>query len=140
MTYTIENIPAQQVEKGKGLKALRIDDNSIKLTWEKSKFADGYNIYRKSEGEEFIKIAEDVKELSFIDEIAPLNDAYDYVYYIKAINSLGEGEPSNLAIAEMLLYLSDLEWKSATTGWGNIGKDVSVDGNKLTLKGEDELM
>ncbi|MEN8434452.1 glycoside hydrolase N-terminal domain-containing protein [Clostridium septicum] len=137
MTYTIENIPAQQVEKGKGLKALRIDDNSIKLTWEKSKFADGYNIYRKSEGEEFIKIAEDVKELSFIDEIAPLNDAYDYVYYIKAINSLGEGEPSNLAIAEMLLYLSDLEWKSATTGWGNIGKDVSVDGNKLTLKGED---
>ena len=31
------------------------------------------------------------------------------------------------------VYLSDIEWKSATTGWGSIQKDKSVDENGLTL-------
>ncbi|WP_051348762.1 glycoside hydrolase family 2 TIM barrel-domain containing protein [Peribacillus kribbensis] len=31
------------------------------------------------------------------------------------------------------LYLSDMDWKSATTGWSSIQKDKSVDGNALTL-------
>lgn len=30
-------------------------------------------------------------------------------------------------------YLSDIDWFSATTGWGTIQKDRSVDGNTLTL-------
>ncbi|MPQ44031.1 glycoside hydrolase family 2 TIM barrel-domain containing protein [Clostridium tarantellae] len=30
-------------------------------------------------------------------------------------------------------YISDLEWKSATTGWGTIKKDKSIDGNTITL-------
>ena len=34
-------------------------------------------------------------------------------------------------------YLSDLEWKSATKGWGTIGKDIAVGGGKLKLTGED---
>ncbi|MBD1221216.1 glycoside hydrolase family 2 TIM barrel-domain containing protein [Virgibacillus halodenitrificans] len=36
------------------------------------------------------------------------------------------------------LYLSDLDWKDATIGWGSIKRDASVDGNKLTLTGESE--
>lgn len=34
-------------------------------------------------------------------------------------------------------YLSDFEWKSATKGWGTIGKDNAVSGAKLRLTGED---
>ncbi len=34
-------------------------------------------------------------------------------------------------------YLSDVDWKSATKGWGTIGKDVSIDKRELTLTGED---
>ena len=34
-------------------------------------------------------------------------------------------------------YLSDLDWKSATKGWGTIGKDIAVGGGKLKLTGED---
>lgn len=34
-------------------------------------------------------------------------------------------------------YLSDYEWKSATKGWGEIGKDKSVDKREITLTGED---
>ncbi|GAA0069928.1 hypothetical protein UT300003_14510 [Clostridium sardiniense] len=137
MTYTIENISNQPVEKVTGLKVLRADDSSIKLTWNNTKFAESYNIYRKSDGNDFVKIAENITETSFIDENAPTNDSFNYVYYIKAANSLGEGEASDLVSEQKLLYLSDLNWTSATNGWGTIGKDVSIDGNKLTLKSED---
>lgn len=70
MTYTIESISSQQVGKVTGLKALRTSDDSIKLTWNSAKFAEAYNVYRKSEGEEFVKIVSDVKGLSFVDENA----------------------------------------------------------------------
>lgn len=31
------------------------------------------------------------------------------------------------------LYASDVDWESATTGWGTIHRDLSIDGNPLTL-------
>lgn len=34
-------------------------------------------------------------------------------------------------------YLTDYEWKSANSGWGNVNKDKSVDNNKLTLTDEE---
>lgn len=33
--------------------------------------------------------------------------------------------------------LSDKEWKSATSGWRDVKKDLSVEGNRITLLGED---
>ncbi|HLR61593.1 MAG TPA: glycoside hydrolase family 2 TIM barrel-domain containing protein [Lentibacillus sp.] len=36
------------------------------------------------------------------------------------------------------LYLSDLDWENASTGWGTIHRDASVEGNQLTLSGENE--
>ena len=33
-------------------------------------------------------------------------------------------------------YLSNVDWKSATEGWGTIGKDVSIDKREITLTGE----
>ncbi len=35
------------------------------------------------------------------------------------------------------LHLSDINWESATTGWGTVNKDQSVAGPKITLMGED---
>ncbi|NHC15886.1 beta-galactosidase small subunit-related protein, partial [Motilibacter deserti] len=34
-------------------------------------------------------------------------------------------------------YLSDRQWASATTGWGSIGRDVSVDGNPIRVRSAD---
>jgi len=34
------------------------------------------------------------------------------------------------------VYLSDIDWVSATVGWGTIQKDRSIDGNTITLRGE----
>lgn len=136
-TYTVENIPNQATNKVTGLNASRVSDTSIKLTWDPAKFAEEYNIYRKSDSNEFIKIANNVKGLSFIDEDAPINDNFNYSYYVKSINNLGEGPASDIVTIKPSIYLSDLDWKSATNGWGTIGKDISIDGNKLTLRNED---
>ncbi|MCX0371934.1 glycoside hydrolase N-terminal domain-containing protein [Clostridium perfringens] len=133
--YKVEGMPMEKPEKVNGLKALRNGDNSVSLKWNKTKFAEGYDVYRKGEWD-FELIAEDVKTEEFIDENAPLNDSYSYLYYVVAKNSEGLGEASEKVAVETSVYLSELEWKSASTGYGEIQKDASCDGNTITLKGE----
>ena len=133
--YKVEGMPMEKPEKVNGLKALRNGDNSVSLKWNKTKFAEGYDVYRKGEGD-FELIAEDVKTEEFIDENAPSNDSYSYLYYVVAKNSEGLGEASEKVAVETSVYLSELEWKSASTGYGEIQKDASCDGNTITLKGE----
>ena len=86
--YKIEGMPMEKPEKVNGLKALRNGDNSVSLKWNKTKFAEVYDVYRKGEGD-FELIAEDVKTEEFIDENAPSNDNYSYLYYVVAKNSEG---------------------------------------------------
>lgn len=133
--YKVEGMPMEKPEKVNGLKALRNGDNSVSLKWNKTKFAEVYDVYRKGEGH-FELIAEDVKTEEFIDENAPSNDSYSYLYYVVAKNSEGLGEASEKVAVETSVYLSELEWESASTGYGEIQKDASCDGNTITLKGE----
>lgn len=133
--YKVEGMPMEKPEKVNGLKALRNGDNSVSLKWNKTKFAEGYDVYRKGEWD-FELIAEDVKTEEFIDENAPSNDSYSYLYYVVAKNSEGLGEASEKVAVETSVYLSELEWESASTGYGEIQKDASCDGNTITLKGE----
>ncbi|MDC4240750.1 glycoside hydrolase N-terminal domain-containing protein [Clostridium tertium] len=133
--YKVEGMPMEKPEKVNGLKALRNGDNSVSLKWNKTKFAECYDIYRKGEGD-FELIAEDVKTEEFIDENAHSNDSYSYLYYVVAKNSEGLGEASEKVAVETSVYLSELEWESASTGYGEIQKDASCDGNTITLKGE----
>ncbi|EJT6501879.1 glycoside hydrolase N-terminal domain-containing protein [Clostridium perfringens] len=133
--YKVEGMPMEKPEKVNGLKALRNGDKSVSLKWNKTKFAEVYDVYRKGEGD-FELIAEDVKTEEFIDENAPSNDSYSYLYYVVAKNSEGLGEASEKVAVETSVYLSELEWKSASTGYGEIQKDASCDGNTITLKGE----
>ncbi|MDK0842020.1 glycoside hydrolase N-terminal domain-containing protein [Clostridium perfringens] len=133
--YKVEGMPMEKPEKVNGLKALRNGDKSVSLKWNKTKFAEVYDVYRKGEGD-FELIAEDVKTEEFIDENAPSNDSYSYLYYVVAKNSEGLGEASEKVAVETSVYLSELEWESASTGYGEIQKDASCDGNTITLKGE----
>ncbi|TPG03646.1 glycosyl hydrolase family 95 catalytic domain-containing protein [Clostridium perfringens] len=133
--YKVEGMPMEKPEKVNGLKALRNGDNSVSLKWNKTKFAECYDVYRKGKGD-FELIAEDVKTEEFIDENAPSNDSYSYLYYVVAKNSEGLGEASEKVAVETSVYLSELEWESASTGYGEIQKDASCDGNTITLKGE----
>lgn len=133
--YQVEGMPMEKPVKVEGLKALRSGDNSVSLKWSKAKFAESYDVYRKGEGD-FELIAESVETEEYIDENAPSNDDYTYVYYVVAKNSEGEGEASENVAVETSVYLSDLDWTSASTGYGTINKDASCDGNTITLKGE----
>ncbi len=62
-----------------------------------------------------------------------------YYYRVRATNSVGDSANSNIATANVpastlpSTYLSDLNWSSATVGYGTIHKDQSIAGNTLTL-------
>lgn len=43
----------------------------------------------------------------------------------------------NVVNSEDVKYLSDFDWKSATNGWGTIGKDHSISNKKLRITGKD---
>lgn len=133
--YKVEGMPMEKPVKVEGLKALRSGDNSVSLKWNKAKFAESYDVYRKGEGD-FKLIAESVEVEEYIDENAPSNEDYTYVYYVVAKNSEGVGEASENVAVETSVYLSDLEWENASIGYGTIKKDASCDGNTITLKGE----
>lgn len=133
--YTVEGIPMEKPVKTEGLRALRNGDDSIKLSWDKTKYAESYDVYRKGK-DDFELIAENVIETEYLDENSPATDEYTYVYYIVPKNSEGIGEASEKVAVETSVYLSDLNWESATTGYGTINKDASCDGNKITLREE----
>ena len=64
-----------------------------------------------------------------------------YYYQLFATNAVGPSVASNtastttFAAGTVTTYLSDLQWVSATTGYGTIHKDASINGNPLTLRG-----
>lgn len=133
--YNITGIPMELPEKTTGLKALRSSDNDVTLTWNDTKFAEYYDIYRKGHGE-FEKIATEVKENTYVDTTAVENDDYTYFYYVVPVNSIGIGEASDTVEVEVMVYLSDLDWVTGTSGWNQVTKDRNVLGNSLVLRGE----
>ncbi|MPQ44646.1 glycosyl hydrolase family 95 catalytic domain-containing protein [Clostridium tarantellae] len=134
--YTVNNIPKESPVKVEGLKVIRNDKSSVKLTWNDAKFAESYDIYRKGKGDVFELIGENISENIFIDENALENNEYTFTYYIVAKNSTGQSEPSEKVEVESSIYVSDFNWVSATTGYGTINKDKSCDGRIITLKNE----
>ena len=64
---------------------------------------------------------------------------YTITYSVKdkGGNTVEKSRVISVINPEDFKYLSDLEWKSATKGWGTIGKDNAVGGGKLRLTGED---
>ena len=51
-------------------------------------------------------------------------------------NKVTKSRVINVINPEDFKYLSDYDWKSATTGWGTICKDITLDRNKVTLTNE----
>lgn len=71
------------------LKEIKKENNQVTLTWEKEKGVDGYAIYRKLNGQDWIKIADGLTSLSYKDKYIQKN--YPYVYSVasyKMINGV----------------------------------------------------
>ncbi len=70
-----------------------------------------------------------------------LTAATTYTYEVLATNPAGASDPSNpmsiatLPASSTPVYLSDLNWTSATAGYGTVQKDKTINGNTITLNG-----
>jgi chitodextrinase len=73
--------------------------------------------------------------------VTGLNPNTDYTFTVRAWDADGNTSAASRPLAVStplppdLVYLSQLRWASATTGFGSVGKDQSVDGNPIRLRG-----
>ena len=124
--------------------AAAVSSTQVKLTWSAGAAnLTGYPIDRSTDGINFTTVATNVagSATSWIDP-ATLTANTKYYYRIRAVNSVGPSANSNIANVTtpatnaVATYLSDLTPTSATTGYGTIMKDKSVDGNTLNIAGQ----
>jgi nitrous oxidase accessory protein NosD len=125
------------------LAAVALSSSSVNLSWTapSSSNQSGYSVQRSTDGVNFTTIATGLSSsaTSFIDT-GPLAATTKFYYRIFAVNSIGNSGYSNIASATTLTattvtYVSNLTPTSATIGYGTIHKNLSVDGNPITLNG-----
>jgi fibronectin type 3 domain-containing protein len=101
----------------------------VALAWSASTGAASYNVYRgtTSNGEASTAVAS-VTSPSYTD--TSVTNGTTYYYKVTAVNSAGaspqSGEAAATPMPAQTVYLSDLNWVSATIGYGTVQKDKSV--------------
>ncbi|MFF2446653.1 FIMAH domain-containing protein [Neobacillus sp. NPDC058068] len=82
-----------------GLNAMRISQDTVKLTWKSLDLASSYSVYRKivtAEGnEDYVLIASNLTDLEYTDRNAQNDGSRNYYYLVTATNTNGEGPRSN---------------------------------------------
>ena len=131
--------PAALPAAPSSLAATAVSTSQINLSWTNNATNQtGFKIDRSTDGVNFTTIAT-TTGTSYSD--AGLAGATTYTYRVRATNAAGDSANSNVASATTLAnsaaatYLSDLQWVSATIGWGTVMKDLSVGGNPIRLNG-----
>ena len=123
-----------------GLTATLASASQVNLAWTPGGTNQtGYEIDRSTDGVNFSAVATLSASLTSYSDTG-LAGGTAYSYRIRAINAAGPSSPSNVATvatpsATVSTYLSDLNWASATVGWGTIHRDLSIKGNPITLRG-----
>ncbi len=137
--YTYAGIPTAP-SAPTNLAAMAVSPSQINLNWTNTaNNQTGYNIDRSTDGVTFAPLATNVTTTSYSD--TGLTPGTTYYYEVRATNAVGDSPNSNIASDTTLpasatpVYLSDLAWFSATTGYGTIQRDKSINGNVITLRG-----
>ncbi len=118
------------------LRAAEIDHSSVLLEW--SVASDnvgvaGYDIYSGS-----LTVGSS-KTPSF--RVTGLHPNAEYHFSVKAWDADGNASVASQTVKVVttlppdLVYLSQLKWESATSGFGGVGKDRSVDGKPIRIHG-----
>lgn len=119
-----------------GLQAPRVDHSSAVLQWKASTdnvAVAGYDVYSGT-----LQVGS-TKATTY--QVAGLNPNSDYTFTVRAWDADGNTSAASRSLAVStplppdLVYLSQLRWVSATTGFGSVGKDRSVDGKPIRLGG-----
>ncbi|HEX5244858.1 MAG TPA: NPCBM/NEW2 domain-containing protein, partial [Tepidisphaeraceae bacterium] len=129
------------------LSASAISSSQINLAWaDNSSNENSFKVQRSTDGTNFITIATLAANTTSYSDTG-LSAATTYSYRVIASNGAGDSSPSNVSstttftASSTVTYLSDLNWVSATNGWGPVEKDMSVggqgagDGHTITLNG-----
>ena len=124
-----------------GLVATALTSNSVKLSWTAESNVTTYTVERSIDNVNFTTVSTTVAGTAtgFVD---PTTLAASTVYYyrIRAVNAAGTTAASNVASTttkaqQTITYLSNLNWTSATAGYGTVQKDQTIVGNTITLNG-----
>ncbi|MEU5725946.1 NPCBM/NEW2 domain-containing protein [Micromonospora sp. NPDC047738] len=122
-----------------GVTAYRMSDDSVFVAWHAVPGAATYAVQRRAAGSAFTTIADGVTGSSYLDPTASRSNG-PFEYRVVGVNALGAGEPSAAAVEAAVdlssaVYLSDLNWESASVGWGTIGRDKAISGGNIRLGG-----
>ncbi len=123
------------------LVAAAVSSSEIDLNWTNTAVnQSGFEIDRSSDGTNFTPLKNVASTVTSYQDTG-LSLSTKYYYRVEATNSLGASPSSNivnattLATTPVTTYLSSLTWASATTGYGTIQKDKSINGLTITLNG-----
>ena len=120
------------------LRAAQLEHSSVLLEWDPASDnvgAAGYDVYSGS------LAVGSCRTPSF--RVAALTPNAEYQFSVKAWDAAGNTSAASETVRAVttlppdLVYLSQLPWESATSGYRGVGKDRSVDGHPLKLDGTD---
>ena len=124
------------------LVAAAVSSTAINLSWTDTGSSNetGFIVQRSSDGVTFSQIGTVAAGVTAYADASGLGGGKTYTYRVFSTNAAGTSPASTVATATTLAstgttYLSDLAWVSATTGYATVQKDLSVNGNTLTLRG-----
>lgn len=125
-----------------GLVASVVSSSQLKLTWTAGPAnLTGYQIDRSTDGTNFVPVANTLAGSATTFTDSGLVASTKYYYRIRAVNSVGPSANSSIvnattqAAGVTTTFMSDLTPTAATTGYGTIGKDVTVKNLPITLNG-----
>jgi len=126
-----------------GLTAAAIAPTQVNLSWTDTapSAESGFIILRGSSASNLTQIGSTPLGVTSYSDNA-VTGGMTYTYAVEAMSIAGNSPSSNIATVTTpaattasTTYLSDLSWVSATIGYASIGKDTSVGGNPITLRG-----
>jgi hypothetical protein len=131
---TIPSLPSAP----SNLAAVINSTTQVTLTWAGGANATGIKVERSLDQNNWTPLDTVLgNTTSYLDNT--VSAGVTYFYRVRATNSVGDSANSNVAIANVpastlpSTYLSDINWSSATVGYGTIQKDHSIAGNTLSL-------
>jgi hypothetical protein len=122
------------------LAATAASTSQINLAWQNNaNNQSGFKIERSTDGVTFTQIAS-VGATVFAYSDTGRTAGTKYYYRVRATNSVGDSDYSNIASAttfpagNVQTWVSDLTWTSATNGYKQVQKDKSNRGNPITIR------
>jgi fibronectin type 3 domain-containing protein len=124
------------------LTAAAVSTSQINLSWTDNAagIENGFILQRSTDGLNYTQIATLAQGITTYAD-SSLSAGTTYYYRVEATSTYGDSafsaaaSAATISTSAIITNLSSLNWVSATTGYGSVQKNLSVNGNAITLKG-----